>query len=168
MNPIFKPPQGLSTKENPTRWKKKSHKRPYCDDIYTPRMRFQIFFLFLSRSIFHWLHCGRAWKVVYLPGNTGPNFLAKCVILQTEFENLPKLIKIESKNNIIGFFFILKSYLYLLSPSFGSFSIGLSKYLLGFSNQIGLNFLVSAYLPGNAVPAFPILFRPWLLYTLNL
>ena len=59
------------------------------------------------------------------------------------------------------FFFILKSYLYLLSPSFGSFSIGLSKYLLGFSNQIGLNFLVSAYLPGNAVPAFPILFRPW-------
>ena len=109
----------------------------------------------------------RAWKVVYLPGNTGPNFLAKCVILQTDFGKkncfccfiYQNWSKLNQKHNYC-FFFILKSYLYLLSPSFGSFSIGLSKYLLGFSDQIGLNFLVSAYLPGNAIPAFPILFRP--------
>ena len=35
---------------------KKSLKRPYCEAIYAPRMCFRIFFLFLSRSIFHWLH----------------------------------------------------------------------------------------------------------------
>ena len=37
---------------------KKSQKCPYCDAIYDPRMCFRIFFLFLSRSIFHCLHCG--------------------------------------------------------------------------------------------------------------